>query len=94
MVKKSRGKMTKRSRRLRKHVRSLKGPQQSIKSFKEGDIVTLHFDSAQDRLHHPRFEGRTGTILEKRGRCYVVGVREGNVIKKVIAFPIHLQRIG
>lgn len=94
MVKKSRGKMTTRSRTLKTRARSQKGPQQTIKEFKEGDIVALHFDTAQDKIMHPRFKGKTGKVIEKRGRSYVVELNDGNAKKKIIALPVHLYKIG
>ena len=38
-----------------------------------------------------RFHGKVGTIIEKRGRAYVILVRDGGKYKKVIARPEHIR---
>ncbi len=40
-----------------------------------------------------RYHGFTGTVVEKRGRAYVVAIRQGGLTKKVIAAPEHLRKV-
>jgi large subunit ribosomal protein L21e len=40
-----------------------------------------------------RYAGRTGRILEKRGNAYVIEIKDGEKVKKIIASPIHLKVI-
>jgi large subunit ribosomal protein L21e len=42
---------------------------------------------------HHRYHGRTGVIARKVGRAYVVEVRDGGKIKKVISGPEHLKLV-
>ncbi|MBU4490902.1 MAG: 50S ribosomal protein L21e, partial [Euryarchaeota archaeon] len=38
----------------------------------------------------PKFQGRTGKVKGQRGRAYIVEVRDGGLMKEVIALPEHL----
>jgi large subunit ribosomal protein L21e len=40
-----------------------------------------------------RFFGRTGTIAEKRGKSYIVKIKDGKKEKELIARPEHLKAI-
>lgn len=41
-----------------------------------------------------RFRGHAGIIESKRGKAYVVKIRDGNQYKKVVLRPIHLTKIS
>jgi large subunit ribosomal protein L21e len=41
----------------------------------------------------PRFKGRMGKIVEKRGKSYVVEILDGNKMKKIVSRPEHLKVI-
>jgi large subunit ribosomal protein L21e len=41
-------------------------------------------------MPHPRFHGRTGEVVGKRGRAFVLKVTDGDAKKTVIALPEHL----
>ena len=43
-------------------------------------------------IPHPRFRGRIGSVVEKRGSAYVVEVRMMNAIRQVIVPAIHLEK--
>jgi len=45
----------------------------------------------QKGMPHRRFQGKIGTIAEKRGRAYVVEILTGDEKRNVIARPEHLQ---
>ena len=38
----------------------------------------------------PKFKGKVGLIKEKRGDAYIVEIKVGNMIKKIISRPEHL----
>jgi large subunit ribosomal protein L21e len=40
-----------------------------------------------------RFFGKTGTIIDKRGKCYIVKIKDGEKEKTVISRPEHLKAI-
>jgi large subunit ribosomal protein L21e len=47
--------------------------------------------SVQKSLPHKRFHGKIGTVLERRGRGYVVSVSKGDAVKKIIVRSEHLE---
>ena len=57
-----------------------------------GSQVIIKMDSSvQKSLPHKRFHGKIGTVLEKRGRGYVVSVSKGNAVKTIIVRSEHLE---
>jgi large subunit ribosomal protein L21e len=38
-----------------------------------------------------RFQGLSGKIIEKRGRAYLIEIKDGNKTKTVIANPEHMK---
>ncbi|CAD7774539.1 50S ribosomal protein L21e [Candidatus Methanoperedenaceae archaeon GB50] len=74
-------------------ARGISPVSKSIQEFKVGDRVHIIIDPS---IHHgmpnPKFHGKTGAIAGRRGRGYVVNVRDGRSIKEIIVFPEHLAR--
>ena len=64
-----------------------------FQSFKEGDNVSVVRDVSIDFNFPERMQGRTGIVVEKRGRAYVVKIMDHNKEKKFIIEPIHLKKI-
>jgi large subunit ribosomal protein L21e len=57
-----------------------------------GSQVIIKMDSSvQKSLPHKRFHGKIGTVLDKRGRGYVVSVPQGEAVKEIIVRPEHLE---
>ena len=42
-------------------------------------------------MPHPRFNGKIGEIIGRQGRAYVVQIRDGNKIKRLIVRSEHLR---
>ena len=96
-MERSRGSRSKTRQKLRKDVRSrgVLPVSRIIQKFDIGDRVCIVIEpSIQKGQPHPRFHGKTGIILEKRGRSYVVGIKDGNAEKKVISSTVHLRAQG
>jgi len=94
MVKASKGIMQKTRQKLRRRARErgLSPITHSLRTFQVGDRATIVIDgSVQKGWPHNRFHGLTGTVVEKRGRAYVLDVRFGGKIKQAIALPEHLR---
>jgi len=67
-------------------------PQQAVERFEAGDSVHLALDpSVQEGRFHPRFNGLTGTVVDKQGQAYKVEITDGDVEKAVIVKPAHLE---
>lgn len=64
-----------------------------FQKFKEGDTVYLKAEPAvQKGMYFPRFHGRAGVITGKKGKCYVMSIKDGNKKKTLIVHPIHLKK--
>lgn len=92
-MRRSLGKMSKRSRALGAAARRLT-VQALISSYRVGDVVAIDSQSKYSGMPHPRYRGRTGTITDTRGKAYVVSVQDGNMKKDLIVPPVHLRLIG
>ncbi len=95
MVKASQG-LRHRTRRLfRKSVRERGAiPRLSLvmHEYKVGDKVHIVPNPAvHDALPHRRFVGKTGTVIGRRGRAYLVEVLLGEKRKVLITVPEHLR---
>ena len=64
-----------------------------FQELKEGDKVSIVKEISMPSNFPDRFQGRTGTINGRRGRSYVVLVKDNDKEKKFIIQPIHLIKI-
>ncbi len=63
----------------------------AIQEFEPGAKVHVLIDPSKHKgMPHPRFHGKTGEIIGKRGRAYLLKVTDGDATKTVIALPEHL----
>ncbi len=95
MVKKPHGPRTKTRHKLQKkpRERGLVPAARFMRSFSPGDNVLVHIDPSQHHgMPHKSFHGKVGVVKEKRGRSYLVEVKDRKVKKTVVASPIHLRR--
>lgn len=62
-----------------------------LQSFNQGDKVMILLEPSQAKGQpHRRYHGKIGTIIEKRGRAYVVNVQDGGKLRKIIARREHI----
>jgi len=58
-----------------------------------GDKANVNLDpSIHKGQPHVRFHGKTGTVTGKRGSAYLLDVRDGGKMKKIIVRPEHLRK--
>lgn len=96
VAKRSKGYRSKTRGKFSKSVRDRGLPPVSrfIQDFKPGDRVAIVIEPGIPKGQpHSRYHGRTGLIAERRGRAYVVEVRDGGAIKKIISRPEHLRAV-
>ncbi len=63
-----------------------------LHEYVEGEQVNIQINpSVHKGMPHRRFHGKIGKILEKRGRAYIVEVRDGEQVKRIIALPNHIK---
>lgn len=78
--------------RKKKH----KGKNKMSKIFQkleEGDRVAVNIEPSEDRGFQERIQGRTGRILVKRGKAYIVKIKDNNKDKYYIIKPVHLKKL-
>jgi len=93
-MKRSLGKMSKRSRLLRQRVSVSKlGITKLVKTFNIGDEVCIDLKSGHfSGMPHPRYRGKRGVIVGKRGNAYIVKVRDYSAVKELVIPPVHLEK--
>ncbi|MFQ5552651.1 MAG: 50S ribosomal protein L21e [Thermoplasmata archaeon] len=97
MVKASKGprRRTRKKFRKRPRDRGLPPVTHFFTPFAPGEKAAIVIDpSVHKGQPNKRYHGLTGTVEERRGRAYVVAVRQGGLIKRVIATPEHLRKLG
>jgi len=78
--------------RKRPRERGLTGISRILQEYEIGEKV--HIDIMPNYITtapHRRYQGKVGTIVEKRGRAYVVEVYVGKKRKLIITTPHHLK---
>ncbi len=77
--------------RKKPRERGLRGLGRLLYEYKIGDLV--HIDISPDRIEtapHRRYQGKVGRIIEIRGRAYVIAIKVGNKVKKIITTKDHI----
>ena len=92
-MRRSLGQMSKRTRALGASARKLTVPG-LVASFKVGQTVSIDQQSKYSGMPHPRYRGKTGTIIKQRGKAYVVAIMDMNMAKELIIPPVHLRLAG
>lgn len=65
-----------------------------LQDFDGGEKVLIDIDSSvQSGMPHPRFHGRTAVVNEKRGRSFVIDVKDGGKTKEFAVHPAHLRKL-
>lgn len=90
MVQKSYGKM--RGTRSKLKMRKKLPINNFVREFKPGDTVHIEIYPAS-KFQSVRFQGKTGTVVERKGRSYVIKVTDGNMPKTVYLRPEHLHPV-
>lgn len=64
-----------------------------FQKLKQGEKVAFVEEKSIPTTVPVRFQGRTGEVEGKRGRHYVVKIKDNNKEKKFIINPVHLIKI-
>ncbi|MCX6778277.1 MAG: 50S ribosomal protein L21e [Candidatus Micrarchaeota archaeon] len=91
MVKRSLGQLSKRTRLLRRKTRTKLSVGRIMREFNEGDRVSLDYVANQRGMPHPRYRGRSGVIVGKRGKAYIVEIRDMTAVKHLVVPGVHLR---
>lgn len=86
-------KKTRQKHRKNVRKRGLGSIEKYLIDYEVNDKVDIISDSSVHKrgFPHSRFHGRTGTIVGRRGRCYIVEVKLGNSTKTLIIGTEHLR---
>jgi large subunit ribosomal protein L21e len=64
-----------------------------LAKYEVGDKVIINIDPGIHKgMPHKRFQGKVGTVVEKRGRAYVLDLPQRKTSKYIIAGPEHIKR--
>ncbi|MFP3950941.1 MAG: 50S ribosomal protein L21e [Candidatus Bathyarchaeia archaeon] len=92
---KSKGLRRKSRSALSKHVRE-KGKlplSRLLTRYEVGEKVVINIDPAiHSGMPHKRFQGKIATVVETRGKAYVLEIPQRRSVKKIIATPHHLKK--
>jgi len=97
MVKSSKGFRSRSRGTFTKEVRERGMPPVSrfLREFAVGDRVMVRIEPSDPHGQpHPRYQGRTCTVIGKSGRAYRIVFRDGGKRKELIATPIHLVPVS
>ena len=91
MVQKSRG--LRANTRHKMQTKRPATPNDFLRTFKPGQTVgvCLQPNIKNKGYSYTAYHGKTGKVVEQRGRAYVVEIHDGNAIKKLILAPVHLK---
>ena len=74
--------------------RGIRSPSYLLKQYEPGDKVLIKIDpSVHSGMPFRRFYGKVGEVVSKRGRAYLIKVKDGGKKKIVIAEPAHLRQV-
>lgn len=94
MVRKSKGRMTKKTRYLgRSATRRQITVSDKMNTLEIGTKVQLVPNSKYPDFPAPRYAGRTGEVIRKQGSAYVVRNKDGRGFKILISTAIHLKEV-
>lgn len=94
MVRKSRGFRQSTRKKLKQTPSYRPTITKFLQEFNEGqDVVISPEPSSHKGMPYPRFKGKVGKVIGKRGSSYIVEFLDGRSVKKVISRPEHLKPI-
>jgi large subunit ribosomal protein L21e len=65
-----------------------------LQQFIVGETVSLSVEPAyQKGMYRPKYIGKTGTIVRKKGTCYEVKINDLGKSKVLIIHPVHLIKV-
>jgi large subunit ribosomal protein L21e len=92
MVVKSHGPRKRTRKKFKKNTRNTVN--RFMRQFELGDRIVVDIESSSSKgMPFRRFQGLSGKVVGRRGRAYLVEIKDGNKIKKIAANPEHIKTI-
>ena len=92
MVKATKGFRRETRRKLRKHLSEKFKPESYLTRFSPGEKAVIKPDPYSHKgMPFPKFSGKIGEVVEKRGSAYIMRVKFGNKEKIIISKPEHMR---
>ena len=64
-----------------------------FQEFNNGDTVAIVREISVNSNFPTRLQGRTGIVEERRGKAYLVRIKDNNKEKTFLVEPVHLKKI-
>ena len=64
-----------------------------FQEFKQGDSVAVVREQSLTSNFPERLQGRTGVVDSKRGKAYMVKIKDQNKKKEYLIEPVHLKKL-
>ena len=64
-----------------------------FQELKEGDFVAISRERTIASVFPKRLQGITGVVEGRRGKAYMIKIKDGNKEKELLIEPIHLKKI-
>lgn len=94
MAQKSKGMRRKTRKKLTKDAGRQGTISKHLQNFEDGEQVLIDIDpSVQQGMPHPRFHGRSAFVEGRRGRSFVITVKDGGKTKEFTVHPAHLRAL-
>ncbi|MGD0729375.1 MAG: 50S ribosomal protein L21e [Candidatus Micrarchaeaceae archaeon] len=94
MTKRSQGLFTGKTRHLARHHKpSSLSVSEHIKTFKVGDTVAIVPKGSVKNIPHPRYKGKVGKVIARRGSAYVVELKIMSATKRLTVPVLHLNKV-
>ena len=94
MVQKSKGRRKRTRNLLRVKARERLPITRYLQEFIVGSKVVIKPNpSSHKGMPFKRFFGRTGTVIDKKGKSYIIKIKDGKKEKSIISRPEHLKAI-
>lgn len=95
MAKRTKGPRRRTRKKMRKSPRDKTTVNMFLEEFVNGENVLIKIEPSSHRSSpHPRFKGKAGIVAGRRGRAYLVEVRDGGLKKVVLTAPEHLRHLN
>ena len=95
MAKRTKGPRRRTRKKLRKSPREKTTVNRFLEEFGPGENVLIKIEPSSHRaLPHPRFKGKAGIVTGRKGRSYMVEVKDGGLKKTIITAPEHLRHLN